>query len=367
MKILDRYIVRQFLVSFFFGLLAVLLIFVIIDMMEKLDDFIDANASTSVIVEYYIAFLPEIIKLMTPVAVLLAALFVTGRMSGQNELAAMKSSGISLYRSLAPYLIVSIIITGFSIYLNGWIVPYANQKKLYIERTYLHRGGDVTVRYNIVFLEGRTRIVSVNYYDTQSRTASRVSIEDFDSTDVTRLVRRYDAAQMRWTPTPGGGGMRGTWVLVSGTERHFDSTGQSLSTFQRLPIGTLALTPTDIERKQRTPDEMDYADLREFIRSQERAGQDVSRWLVEYHSKVAFPFASVIMILFGVPFASSRPRTGAALGFGISVAITFTYLIFMKVSQVFGYNGDLDPLVTAWLANLIFLAAGIVNIFRVQK
>jgi len=366
-RILDRYIVRQFVVSFVFGLVAFLLIFVVIDMMEKLDDFIDANADTRVIVEYYLAFLPEIIKLMTPVAVLLAALFVVGRLSGQNELAAMKSSGISLYRLLAPFIIVATLVCGISIYLNGWIVPYANQKKFYIERTYLHRGGDVTVRYNIVFLEGRTRIVSVNYYDTQSRTATRVSIQEFDSTDVTRLVRRYDAGQMRWIAADPSHPDRGNWVLLGGTVRDFAAAGQALTPFDRLPVGTLTLTPADIEKKQRTPDEMDYADLREFIQNQERAGQDVSRWLVEYHAKVAFPFASVIMVLFGVPFASSRPRTGAALGFGISVAITFTYLIFMKASQVFGYNGDLNPLLTAWLANLIFLGAGIVNLFRVQK
>lgn len=140
-----------------------------------------------------------------------------------------------------------------------------------------------------------------------------------------------------------------------------------LSTFDSLSVGKLLLTPADIEKKQRTPDEMDYSDLREFISNQQRAGQNVSRWLVEYHFKIAFPFASIIIILFGVPFAASRPRTGAALGIGIAAAVAFLYLVFMKASQVFGYNGDLDPLLTAWLANLIFLAAGIANLARVQK
>jgi lipopolysaccharide export system permease protein len=79
------------------------------------------------------------------------------------------------------------------------------------------------------------------------------------------------------------------------------------------------------------------------------------------------PLRKYYLILFGVPFAASRPRTGAALGFGIATAVTFIYLGFMKASQVFGYNGDLNPLFTAWLANIIFLAAGIANLFRVQK
>ena len=366
MKLIDRYIVRQFIISFFFGLIAFVFIFVIIDMMEKLDDFIDANVPTQVIIEYYIAFIPEIIKLMIPVAVLLAALFVTGRLSSQNELAAIKSSGISLYRMMIPYTIVALIVSGASIYLNGWIVPYANQKKFYIERTHLNQSIQSSVRYNILFQEGPTRIVSIHYYDTRAKCAHQVSIQDFNDRDITILLRRYDALKMQWTQSIGDSG-KGTWMLLNGTMRNFIDSVQAIKAYDQLEIGQLSLTPADIEKKQRTPDEMDYNDLREFIENQQRAGQDVARWLVEYHFKLAFPFASIIMVLFGVPFASSRQRTGAALGFGIATAVTFIYLGFMKASQVFGYNGDLDPLLTAWLANLIFLVAGIVNLVRVQK
>jgi lipopolysaccharide export system permease protein len=366
-KILDRYIIRQFLVSFLFGLLAFIFIFIIIDMMEKLDDFIDAKAPAKVVVEYYIYSVPEIVKLMIPVAVLLAALFVTGRLSSQNELAAIKSSGVSLYRIMAPFLLVTFFICLASIYLNGWIVPYANQKKFYIERTHLSRTSSVSVRYNILFQEGKRRIVSINYYDPLQKCAQHVSIQDFDAQDMTILRHRYDALQMQWVQPEGDEKQKGSWILIDGTARSFIDTTQTLKIFDSLKVGRLSLTPSDIEKKQHTPDEMDYNDLKEFIENQQRAGQDVSRWLVEYHFKLAFPFASIIMILFGVPFATNRPRTGAALGFGIATAVTFIYLGFMKASQVFGYNGDLNPLLTAWLANIIFLTAGIVNLFRVQK
>jgi lipopolysaccharide export system permease protein len=367
MKILDRYILRQFIVSFLFGLLAILLVFLIIDMMEKLDDFMDAGVSFGTVVDFYLAFFPEIIKLMTPVAVLLAALFVTGRLSSQNELAAMKSGGISLYRLLAPFLLIALLISGVSVYLNGWVVPNANQKKAYIVRTYLHGGSNPTIRYNILFQEGPNRIVSINYFDIQARSAHRVSIQDFDPAHPTTLVRRFDANVMQWQVTGTDDAPANSWVLLNGTRQEFSDTAQTVAAFVRLPVGKLTLTPEDIEKKQRTPDEMDYPSLKEFIENQQRAGQDVARWMVEYHAKIAFPFASVIMILFGVPFASARPRTGAALGFGISTAITFIYLIFMKASQVFGYNGDINPLLTAWMANIIFLIAGVINLLRVQK
>ena len=366
MTILDRYITRQFVVAALFGLFAFLMVFVVIDLMEKLDDFIDVNAPTHIVIEYYIAFIPEIVKLMTPVALLLAALFVMGRLSSQNELAAIKASGVSLYRVLLPFLVVSLIVSCLSIYLNGWVVPRANQKKFYIERNVMHQGSDNTDRFNIFFQEGRTRIVSMSYFDIQNHVATRVSIQDFLDTNLTYMERRWDAASMRWLPTPGEPGS-GKWVLQSGSVHSFQEDREVVEPFTSMVIGRLTLTPADIEKKQRRPDEMEYGELREFIENQERAGQDVSRWLVDYHAKLAFPFASIIMVLFGVPFASSRPRTGAALGIGICVAVTFIYLGFMKVSQVFGYNGDLNPLVTAWLANIIFLVAAIVNLIRVQK
>jgi len=366
-KILDRYIIRQFLIVFLFGLLAFVCIFIIIDIMEKLDDFIDAQAPTNIIIQYYLASIPDIVKLMIPVAVLLSALFVTSRLSSQNELAAIKSSGISLYRIMAPFLIVTFIICFASIYLNGWVVPYANQNKFYIERSHLNRSIQATVRRDVIFQEGRTRIVSINYYDTRAKCAQRISVQDFDSSDITILRHRNDALQMQWIQPIGDDVQKAKWVLLHGTTRSFLDSTQTLVSFDSLEIGRLSLTPSDIERKQRTPDEMDYNELQEFIANQQRAGQDVARWLVEYHFKLAFPFASIIMVLFGVPFAASRPRTGAALGFGIATAATFIYLGFMKASQVFGYNGDLNPLFTAWLANIIFLVAGIANLFRVQK
>ena len=369
MTILDRYVVRQFVLTFVFALFAFLLIFLVVDLMEKLDDFVDAKVGADVILAYYAFFMPEIIRLMIPVAMLMGALFVTGRMANQNELAAMKSSGVSLTRILVPFLAVATLVSLASIYFNGWIVPYANQGKFDIERRYLQKHTDATGRFDIYFQEGRTRIVSLGYYYNDVRSASRVSIQEFAETNLTVLTRRYDARQMKWVGADDTVRFRGfpEWVLLDGTVRKFSGREESLTTFAELPMGRLALTPEDIEKKQRKPDEMPLEELGEFIDNQQRAGQDVSRWLVDYHAKIAFPFASVIVVLFGVPFSSNKRRGGVALQFGISVAITFTYLIFSKTSQVFGYNGDLDPLLTAWLANLLFLVAGVVNFIRTQK
>src|SRR3970040_1787410 len=157
MKIIDIYLVRQFLQTILFGLLAFTLIFVVIDMVENIDDFIDQNVSTDIILHYYLVFSPEIIKLMTPVSVLFAALFTAGKMTSLSELTAIKASGVSLYRFMIPFLATTLIICFLSIYFAGYVVPDANQTKVNIERKYLNKG-HVFAGSNIFFQDSKTTI-----------------------------------------------------------------------------------------------------------------------------------------------------------------------------------------------------------------
>lgn len=361
MKLIDRYIVRQFLVTTLFSLAAVLVVFVVIDAMENLDDFIDRNATADIIIIYYIYFLPEIIKLIMPVAMLLASLFVTARLSTQNELTALKSSGMSLFRIMIPYIVVGLLVSVASVYFNGWIVPKANKKKFTIEREYLNKNTINSSGANIYIQDTPTRILSIGYYDDFRKVASRVSIQDFSDTNLTVLVARADAQTMEWDTTTQ------RWILQNGTRRWFTSDRERLEDISVEAADRLNFDPEDLRKKQEQPDEMEYRTLEQFIENQRRAGQDVSRWLVDFHSKVSFPFASTIVVLFGVPFASVKRRGGIGVQLGISLLICFIYLIFMKVSQVFGYNGDIHPLLTAWMANLIFLAGAVILMIRVPK
>jgi lipopolysaccharide export system permease protein len=361
MKILDRYIVKQFLLTALFGLIAFIAIFVVVDMMENLDDFIDRGASLALIARYYLYFTPEMVKLMLPVALLLSSLFTAGRMSNQNELTAVKSSGVSIYRFMTPLLIVAFIISLGAIYFNGWVVPFANKKKFVLERVYLRKHLESEGRYNIFMQESPTEIVEIGYFDTDLNTAHQVSIQIFSDTNQTVVVERFDALRMRWNP-----GSR-SWTLEAGMRRAFSADKEYAERFDSWPLGKLHFVPDDIEKKQEQPDEMDYPDLRKFIENQRRSGNEVSRWLVDLYGKISFPFASFIVVFFGVPFSSSKRRSGLAMEFGISVGICFIYLVFMKTSEVFGYNGSIDPFITAWLADFLFLVVGAVNLLRLRK
>ena len=198
---IDRYVLKQFITTAIFALVAFTIIFVAVDMMENLDDFLDRDATVKIIATYYFYFMPEIIKLMIPVAMLLSALFTTGRLSTFNELTALKSNGVSLYRFMIPLLALALLISGISIYFNGWVVPFANKKKLELGRVYFQKNIGFVSKNNIFIEDSQYRIISIGMFDDNLNVAQRVSIQDFDHNDPTIVVARYDAGQMQWHPT----------------------------------------------------------------------------------------------------------------------------------------------------------------------
>ncbi len=360
LKIIDVYLVKQFTQTIFFGLLAFTLIFVVIDMIENIDDFIDQNVSSDIIFHYYLVFSPEIIKLMTPVSVLFAALFTAGKLSNLSELTAIKASGVSLYRFMAPFLITTLFISIFSIYFAGYVVPDANQTKINIERKYLNKG----ITYagsNIFFQDTRTRIVSISFFDSYSNQANQVSIQEFNPINLTEMSLRIDAARMVYDS------LTGTWTAKNGVKRYFNQSGQTADYFQTLEIDYLNFKPADLLSKQQKPEEMNLTSLKEFINNQERAGNDPTSTLIEYYSRFSFPLASLVCVIFGLPISANRRRGGMAVQVGISILVTFIYLVFMKISQAFGKNGALDPVLTAWFANLVFLSLGLINLPRMKQ
>ena len=360
MKILDKYLLKQFLLTVLFGLLAFTLLFVVIDLMENLGDFLDQNVSEPMIIQYYLVFTPEIIRLITPIAVLLASLFTAGKMANLNELTAIKASGVSLYRFMLPFLAAAVVISVFSIYFGGYLVPMANKHKIYIEQTYMKKG-IVYLGTNIFLQDSKTRVVTMSSFDPDRGQAHMISIQEFDPNDNTKLISQVNAFRMVYDPAIK------CWVAYEGVVRNFTDSTETLEKFQMKEFRQLNFKVDDVIKKQRKPEEMTLAELKDFANEQFRTGNDPTAIDIEYHSRIAFAFASVVVILFGVPISSNKRRGGLALQIGINLLVTFLYLVFMKVSQAFGKNGVMNPLITAWLANIIFLCVAFYNIKIAQK
>jgi lipopolysaccharide export system permease protein len=360
MKIIDKYLIKQFLQTILFGLLAFTFIFIVIDAMENLDDFIDQNVSTLIILHYYVVFSPEIIKLITPVAVLFAALFTAGKAANLSELTAIKASGVSLFRFMLPFLITTFFISIFSIYFGGYVVPMANKTKLNIEQQYLKKNINFAGS-NIYFQDTKSRIVSISFFDAGTNTANRVSIQDFDPNDLKKMTSRIDANSLSYDT------LKHLWIAKNGIQRNFKGNKQSADYFKVLDIKDLKFSPADLLKKQTRPSEMNLAELSDLIKSQEMAGNDPTSTLIEYHSRIAFAVTSMIVVLFGLPISANKRKGGLAAQVGLNILVTFLYLVFMKISQAFGKNGALNPVITAWFANFIFMLAAVYNLWRARQ
>lgn len=360
MLILDRYLVKQFLQTLLFGLLAFTLIFVVIDMMENLDDFIDKDLPFTLVLQYYLVFTPEIIKLMTPVAVLFGCLFTTGRMVNLNELTSIKASGVSMYRFMTPFFIVTIIICLISIFFGGYVVPQANKSKLHIENHYLHKRLEFN-NSNLFFQDAKNRIVNISFYDERNLQAVRVGIQEFNPNDLTRMTYRLDAERIVFDT------VKKRWIAFNGSEKEFKGKGEIVAFFREKEIMNLNFLPDDLSFKQQKPQQMNLEELRKLIDERKKSGNDPTRIEIEYHARYSFAMASLVCVLFGLPFSANKRRGGLALQFGINVLLTFLYLGFTQIFQAFGKNGSLNPLLTAWLTNILFLVAASINIFRVKQ
>ena len=359
MKIIDKYLVRLFLQTVLFALVAFTLVFVVIDAMENLDDFIDQGVSQLKILHYYLVFIPEIIKLMTPVSVLFGALFTAGKLSTSSELTAIRASGVSLFRFMAPFLVTAFFISIISVYFGGYVVPMANKTKIYIEQVYLKKGMIYTGS-NIYFQDTKNKIVSISFFDSNTNRASKITIQRFDDKDKTKMVERIDAQKLEYETR------FDVWVAYNGVKRAFTDERETANYFDTLKLDDLHFKPNDLTKKQQKPQEMNLDELSDLIETQKRAGNNPTIAQIEYHSRYAFAVTNLIIVLFGLPISVNRKRSGLAVQVGINLLITFIYLVFMKVSQAFGKNGALDPLITAWFANIIFLAGTAITLPKMK-
>lgn len=360
MKILDRYYLRSVISTLFFSLFALCIIFVVVDLLENLDDFLDHKAGTMVIIEYYLNYLPQVMKLLTPVAMLLAGLFATGRLSNLNEITAMKSGGMSLYRLIAPVFLFALALSLGQIYFNGWVVPEANARKAAIDRKYLNRGNAPGAVYNLYFRESPMRNVIMQYYDPATRTGNQIAIEEYTSQTKPRLLKRIDAQKITWDTT------RNLWKLYNTSQRTITATG---SVYSIKPEDTISLgiSHNEIVELQRSTAEMNFDELHRYIGLLETGGKNIRSLLIDYYGQWAFPFANLIVVLFAVPFASVRKKGGLAVEMAAAMVIAFIYLVFTKVGQTLGAEFEIDAALVGWLPNIIFFIAALFVIIRTKK
>lgn len=362
LKLLDRYILRQVIVTFIFVLVALCVIFIIVNSMDQMDKFMDNNVGISIIVLYYLNFLPDILRILVPISLLISVLLVIGKLSNNNEITALKSGGGSLYRMIFPFIILGILLSLGQYYFNGWIVPRSNAEKERISQVYLKKGGINSIL-NLYFRDNAFCNVGMRYYDPVTDIGHNVSIDYFDSayTDKSVLICRIEAKNIKWNDS------LKEWMLHNLVKRNFIDSSH-ISTFlldsERV---ILNINNKQIARINKKPDEMNFTEMADYISILSNGGKDVRQMQNEYYSSQALPLANLIVILFGVPFASVKRRGGMAVQIAAAMVIVAFYLIFFMIIKPLGLALNLPPILVGWLANILFLFAGVITIIKTQK
>jgi lipopolysaccharide export system permease protein len=355
MKLLSRYVARQFFGTFVMLVLGLPLLFIITDITDQLDKYLAKGLTMRAVALSYLYQLPQFIMWAFPIAALVATVFTIGNMTRYQEIVAAKAGGVSFYRLVRPLLGFGVVLSVAALAL-GELVPVTNQRrnKVLGER----QASASTMRTNFVFQTGEGRTLSVRRLDPASREMQDVVLER-DITD--KLPGVHQTAQKAvWEPGKG-------WLFHTGYVRLLDEKrGESSFTYSYMRIPGLTETPEELLAEPKEPEEMRYQDMTRFIRAIQRSGGDTRELEVERAQKISLPLAVMVIILFGAPLATSSQRGGAAYGIGISLAVTMIYLMLFRVGTAIGASGALPPVAAAWLPNGIFLLGALVLLWRVR-
>jgi lipopolysaccharide export system permease protein len=354
-RILDRYIMRQFLATFFTLVLGLPLLFIITDLTDNLDRYLGRGLPLGDVVRSYVYVLPQYVLFAMPIAALVGTVFTIGNMTRHQEISAAKAGGISFYRLLAPLLIIAVLLSGAALGLTE-LVPLTNEKRAELLGERQNRMG--MMRTNFVFQTEDGHVLSVRRLDPEQGEMSGIVLEHEATEERPKMHQTAERAE--WREGEGWKLERGHMRLISseGTEATFQYTGTLMPNLRETPEELLA-DPKD-------PDLMRYHEITRFIRAIERSGGDAAAMRTEQAQKLSLPLAILVIILFGAPLATSNKRGGAAYGIGISLAITMIYLLLFRVGRAMGGSGALDPTIAAWLPNAIFLLAGLILLARVR-
>ncbi len=359
MRIHDRYILSGFWRNVLLGLIAFVVIYVTVDVNEKIDDFIDNDATMMMISAYYFFKLPWIIMLITPVSVLLATVFTLGKLSRENELTAFISSGTPLIRVAAPILVSAALITLASIATDEMVVPFANRKgdrvmKIDIEKQ--NKRDTFKYKNNLHYQGENNRTYYAERYDVSLSMMKNVIVQEYEGTS---LVRRIDAKKAFWDGEK--------WIFTDGVIRDFHEQGETVTPFKRKEMSDLPEKPMDLAKEEMEPEEMNYAELKVYIDKVRRGGGSIDKYLVDLYFKFSFPFTNLIFAVIGVSLSSAKRKTSLATGFGLTLLISFSYYGILRIGQALGHSGVIQPVLAAWAGNIVFAVVGGVLLQRANR
>lgn len=361
MRILDKYIIKEYLKSFLVILLAFSVLFIVIEISDRLPRLLRHDASFENIVFYFLLRLPYLFLLTFPVVVLLSGLFLMSNLSKHHESVAMRAAGISIFRIILPLLGIGFIFSIIVMLLGEFVLPPATalRQKIYTEEIKNQKLQDKKMRSKLHYRGKNNNLYYINFFDGYHNKLKIIDITTFNPQDGS-ISKKIQAPSAQWE--------NNNWFFKNCYIREFDN-GVPLKTefYESTTIEELDARPIDFIKSAKKPSAMNFFELKEYIERLKKVGENYNKELVELNFKISFPFANLIILLFTVPLVSSSSRSQSrGLIFALGVLVCFLFLSMLRLSQSMGYHGILSPMFAAWMPNILFTLIGIGFIIKAE-
>jgi lipopolysaccharide export system permease protein len=354
---LDRYVLLSWIRIFVLTAIGFPVVAILINLTDTLNRLLDRGLTMQEIAISYVYSIPENMFLVMPAAVLFATVFTVGTMGRHSELTAAKAGGQSFHRLMRPLFIAAGCASVLA-FLVGELAPGATARQLEIQKAKQTR--PTRTRFNFVYRGDAGWVYTIRSLDVATRQLKQLMLErqgtglSYPGLVLTADSASYDDSLKMWRLR------RGASRVIAGPAR------QATFSFRTMRLRALNQTPADLLAEPKAPDEMRYAELGRYIDALKRSGNDANKLEVEQALKLALPATCIIIALFGAPLAVTSPRAGAAVGIAISLGITVIFLLVVQITKAIGAGGVINPVLAAWIPNVVFLFAGLVLLAKVR-
>ena len=349
--IIDRYLMRQYLLLIGIGLLIGAAFSVIVDLIQSLDRFLRAKPPWIYIAQHFLYLVPRELYKGLPLIVLVATVFLFVSLTRQRELDALKAAGMSLYRACAPILVIAFLISVGALVFQETALPLIAAKAEEVDRVKI-RGfppRHLQQQGQMWFRSSDRRFLKIGLLDPVARSLDGLIVLDL-SPDF-RLIGRLDVRRAQWVSDG--------WEMWGGIARQIGASQQVQSRSFDHRVMELPEHIDDFIRVQKLPDAMSFRELRAYVAKLRDGGHQVGTYLVQLYSKLSFPLVHLIMALVAIPFALATPRSGGrAVGIGVAIVVAVAYWMVHSVALAFARADLLPPALAAWSANIIFTGLG---------
>ena len=362
MKKLDQYLLLKFWSILGLSIIGFISIFIIVDLIENIDRFIDNDVPFNIILKYYFYTIPWFINIGLPMSVLISTIFSLGTIIKENEWTAMKAAGISLYRISSPIIFSGFVISGCSFILDNKLVSFGNEKRFEIDKEYVKRKSRHKVKDNLknIFLQkNNSTHVTIEKFSVKSLKGSSLTLIDLKDN---KIRKRIDSKDILWKPDSN------KWLLSNYSIRNFSLEGieNKIVLSKNDTLIHLGFSIEEIKQQAKKPDELDYYQLSFLIKKLKSNGIDTLRWEVSRYLKISFSFTNLIVMLFGIPLTFIKEKNSLSFGIGMSILIIFCYYALIKFGQSLGYNGLISPMLSSWVGNIVFIFSGLILFFKAK-